>query len=132
MLVGPGRFGPFLARPEQNAGYHYTVDRYTDFRYMVLVIRSIKDKASRDIFDGLNSKPARKLPAALHNKARRLLDLLNGAAQLEDLRVPPGNRLEALSGDLKGFHSIRINDQWRIIFRWQEGNVSDVQIVDYH
>ena len=99
---------------------------------MRLVIRSIKDKATQDIFDGLNSKSARKLPAELRSKARRQLDLLNGAAQLEDLRVPPGNRLEALSGDLKGFHSVRINDQWRIIFRWQAGNASDVQIVDYH
>ena len=99
---------------------------------MGFVIRSIKDKATQDIFDGMNSKTARKLPGELHRKARRLLDLLNGAAQLDDLRVPPGNRLEALSGNLKGFHSIRINDQWRIIFKWREGNPEDVQIVDYH
>jgi len=96
------------------------------------VIRSIKGKTTQDIYDGLNTKAARKLPAELHRKARRQLDLVNGAAQLEDLRVPPGNRLEALSGDLEGFHSIRINDQWRIIFRWNENCAEIVEIVDYH
>jgi len=58
--------------------------------------------------------------------------MLNAAYQLDDLRSPPGNRLEALKGDLKGFYSIRINDQWRIIFQWQNGNVLAVKIVDYH
>lgn len=96
------------------------------------MIRSIKDKATQDIFDGASSKAARKLPVELHRKARRLLDLINGAAQLDDLRVPPGNKLEALSGNLKGFHSIRINNQWRIIFKWSEGSPDDVQILDYH
>lgn len=62
----------------------------------------------------------------------RKLDMLNAAYQLEDLRSPPGNRLEALKGDLKGFYSIRINEQWRIIFQWQNGNVLAVKIVDYH
>ncbi len=99
---------------------------------MVFVIRSIKDGATQDIYDGKNSKAARKFPKELHKKARRQLDLLNAAAQLDDLRIPPGNRLEALSGDFKGLHSIRINDQWRIVFRWNESNSEDVQIVDYH
>lgn len=58
--------------------------------------------------------------------------MLNAAYQLDDLRSPPGNRLEALKGDLKGFHSIRINEQWRVIFRWDSGDAFDVQIVDYH
>ena len=99
---------------------------------MGLVIRTIKGKTTQDLYDGLNTKSARKLPAELHRKARRQLDLVNGAGQLEDLRVPPGNRLEALSGNLKGFHSIRINDQWRIIFRWSENGANEVEIVDYH
>jgi len=60
------------------------------------------------------------------------LDLLNAAADLKDLAAPPGNRLEALKGDLKGFHSIRVNDQWRIVFRWVDGDAFDVRFVDYH
>lgn len=64
--------------------------------------------------------------------AHRKLDMLNYAAKLEDLRSPPGNRLEALAGDLKGFHSIRINDQWRIVFRWTDSGPSEVSICDYH
>ncbi len=87
---------------------------------------------TQDIFDGLNSKAARALPCGLHAKARRQLDLLNSVTRLDDLRVPPGNRLEALHGDLEAFHSIRINQQWRIIFRWERGNAENVQIVDYH
>ena len=96
------------------------------------MIRSIKDNITQDIFDGLNSKTARKLPQELHRKARRQLDLLNAVTRVDDLRVPPGNQLEALKGDLKGFHSIRINDQWRIIFRWKDAGAEDVKIVDYH
>lgn len=96
------------------------------------MIKSIKDSTTQDIFDGLSSKEARKLPQELHRKARRQLDLMNAVTRLEDLKVPPGNQLEALKGDLKGFHSIRINDQWRVIFRWKEGDVEDVKIVDYH
>lgn len=61
-----------------------------------------------------------------------MLDYLNGAVKLGDLMVPPGNRLEALKGDLKGYYSIRINDQWRIVFLWVEGNAEDVHIKDYH
>ena len=69
---------------------------------------------------------------SIERVARRKLELLAGATALEDLRVPPGNRLEALRGDRAGQHSIRINDQWRICFRWMEGNAYDVEIVDYH
>ena len=64
--------------------------------------------------------------------ARRKLRMLNAAREINDLRVPPGNRLEALKGDLKGYHSIRINQQWRIIFKWEAGNCQEVEIVDYH
>ena len=64
--------------------------------------------------------------------ALRKLDVLNAAVVIDDLRVPPGNRLERLTGDLLGKHSIRINDQWRIIFRWKEGGAEEVEIIDYH
>jgi toxin HigB-1 len=68
----------------------------------------------------------------IHPTAQRKLDLINAAGALMDLRVPPGNRLETLKGDRSGFHSIRINDQWRIIFRWVENGAEEVQIIDYH
>lgn len=68
----------------------------------------------------------------IQNIARRKLRMLNNAGQLRDLRIPPGNRLEALVGNRKGQHSVRINDQWRICFRWAEGNCHDVEIADYH
>lgn len=68
----------------------------------------------------------------LYAKARRLLDLINGVGSLGDLAVPPGNRLEALKGDKKGFHSIRINDQYRIVFRWSGTDATEVEIIDYH
>ncbi len=64
--------------------------------------------------------------------AKRKLDMLHAAAKLDDLKVPPSNRLEKLEGNLKGFYSIRINDQWRLIFRWAEGNAQDVRVTDYH
>jgi proteic killer suppression protein len=96
------------------------------------MIKSIEDKTTQDIFDGLNSKEARKFPQQLHISARRKLDALNAAKTLEDMKVPPGNKLEALSGDLAGKHSIRINDQWRIVFKWIDGDAHEVQICDYH
>jgi proteic killer suppression protein len=75
---------------------------------------------------------SRKLPTAIQRIAARKLKLLNDSVELNDLRVPPANRLEALKGIRKGQHSIRINDQWRICFQWHKGNASDVEIVDYH
>lgn len=75
---------------------------------------------------------SRRLPTEIQQKALDKLQLLHAATRLEDLQVPPGNRLEALKGDRKGQHSIRINGQWRICFRWQEGNAHGVEIVDYH
>jgi len=70
--------------------------------------------------------------AAVSNIAKRKLDILHYAAKLDDLKAPPGNRLEALKGDLEGYYSIRINERWRIIFKWKEPGPSDVRIVDYH
>ncbi|MBU6376104.1 MAG: type II toxin-antitoxin system RelE/ParE family toxin [Bdellovibrionales bacterium] len=92
----------------------------------------MKGQLTQDIFDGKSSKEARKLDVKLHAVARRKLDQLNAAVRLDDLRIPPGNRLEALSGDLKSFHSIRINEQWRIVFRWTSTGPEDVRIEDYH
>ena len=79
-----------------------------------------------------NDQTARRLPPQIHRSARRKLLLLHQARQLNDLRAPYGNRLEALKGDRKGQLSIRINDQWRICFRWQGQDAFDVEIVDYH
>ena len=90
------------------------------------------DEATEDIFHGDNTKAARRIPPVIWNTAYRKLDMLNASHELRDLMVPPGNRLEALRGALAGHHSIRINDQFRIIFRWIDGNAHDVRITDYH
>src|SRR5688572_17710673 len=100
---------------------------------MSSVIGSFGNKGTEDIFNGVNSTDARRLlPRNLWNIAFRKLDQLDSAVQLDDLRVPPGNRLESLKGDRKGQHSIRINDQFRICFRWSEARPENVEIVDYH
>lgn len=100
---------------------------------MFPVIRSFGDQATEDLFDGRNSKAARqRLPRSLWKVAARKLDALDQAEIMDDLRVPPGNRLEALRGDRRDQHSIRINDQYRICFRWTESGPVDVEIVDYH
>ena len=96
------------------------------------MIVSFGDKATAALYHGERGKPIRKFPSTIRRVALRKLDVLNGAPELGDLRSPPGNRLEALRGDLAGFHSIRINDQWRIVFRWVDGDAHDVRIVDYH
>jgi len=96
------------------------------------VIASFADNVTRDLYDGANSKEARTIPKQLWPIVARKLDLLNAAHALLDLSSPPGNRLEALRGEKKGLHSIRVNDQYRIIFRWPEGNAYDVQVTDYH
>ena len=75
---------------------------------------------------------SRRLPVDIQQVARRKLRMINSARMLEDLRIPPANRLEALKGARKGQHSIRINDQWRICFMWRKGNAANVEIVDYH
>lgn len=98
-------------------------------RYYRFVIRSFRDPETERIFDRERSK---KLPQSIHRPALRKLLVLDAADSLGDLRIPPGNRLEKLSGDRKGQHSIRINDQWRICFRWKNGDAFDVEITDYH
>lgn len=96
------------------------------------MIESFGNKLAEDLFYDKVSRETRRFPNELRRTARRKLLYLHDAAELKDLRAPPGNRLEALKGDLKGFHSIRINDQWRVVFNWQSGSPIDVQIIDYH
>lgn len=97
------------------------------------MIVSFADQVTCDIFDGLNSKKTQKrLPSYLHDPARRKLDIIHAAASLEDLRIPPNNKLEKLKGLRSHQHSIRINDQYRIIFTWKAGNAENVEIIDYH
>jgi proteic killer suppression protein len=97
------------------------------------VIQSFKNKATDDIFNGKSTKAARKIcPKNIWNIAFRKLDQLDSVLTLDELRVPPGNRLEALSRERKGQHSIRINDQYRICFKWTETGSIDVEITDYH
>lgn len=93
------------------------------------MIRSFRDRETEKVF---NREVSRRWARDLQRVARRKLLMLDAAETLVDLRVPPGNRLEKLSGHRKGQYSIRINDQWRICFRWAEGDASDVEIVDYH
>ena len=96
------------------------------------MIRNITGKATQDIYDGTDSRPARTVPHELHSRARRLLDQINASPRIDLLRAPPGNRLEKLRGQLEGYWSIRINDQWCIIFKWQDNDAINVEIVDYH
>jgi len=96
------------------------------------MIASFGDRATEDFYHGLRTKRVRRIPRDIWRVARRKLDIIEYAYVLQDLAVPPGNRLEALKGDLDGYHSIRINDQWRVVFRWQSGAAHDVAIVDYH
>ena len=95
-------------------------------------IRSFGDATTADLFHGRESGRTRRKPAALAKQAARKLDVLNAAKDLADLRSPPGNRLEALRGDLRGYHSLRVNQRWRIVFRWQESEANDVRLTDYH
>ena len=93
------------------------------------MIKNFADQETEKVFRGQHS---RRLPSDLQRIALRKLVQVNAAASLDFLRVPPGNRLEKLSGKRAGQHSIRINDQWRICFRWKDGDAHDVEIVDYH
>lgn len=94
-----------------------------------MAIQAFTDREMALIWAGQRS---RRLPSDIQQAARRKLRMLNNAHTLADLRIPPANRLEASSGDRVGQYSIRINDQWRVCFRWEDGNAHDVQIVDYH
>ena len=93
------------------------------------MIKSFRSRETEKIWNGTRSK---RLPQSIQQIARRKLRMLNNARSINDLRVPPANRLEALRGNRKGQHSIRINDQWRICFVWMDGDAVNVEIVDYH
>ncbi|MGH1468828.1 MAG: type II toxin-antitoxin system RelE/ParE family toxin [Bdellovibrionales bacterium] len=96
------------------------------------MISSFAGKLAEDIFYDRKTKETRKFPPEIYRVARRKLLYLYEAEVLTDLRVPPNNRLEALKGDLKGYYSIRINKQWRIVFKWANQSASEVTVVDYH
>jgi proteic killer suppression protein len=92
------------------------------------MIRSFKSKETEKVWNGERSK---RLPIEIQNVGRRKLRMLHNSIDINDLRIPPANRLEKLSGSLSEFHSIRINDQWRIIFKWLQGHAFEVEIMDY-
>lgn len=96
------------------------------------MIVSFGDRATGDLYHARPTSRARRFPNDIVNLALIKLDMLESAASMLDLSSPPGNRLESLRGDLAGFHSIRVNDQWRIVFRWKDGNARDVRLIDYH
>lgn len=93
------------------------------------MIKSFGDKETEKVWNG---NPSKKLPAAIQHVSRRKLRMLNNSHDINDLRIPPANRLEKLKGNLEGLFSIRINNQWRIIFSWENENAYNVQIIDYH
>ena len=100
---------------------------------ILYVIRLFHNRGTEDVFDGLDTKAARRIcPPTSWVVARRKLDQINRVSELRELAVPPGNQLEALRGDRYGQHSIRINQRYRICFRWRNGDAYEVEITDYH
>lgn len=96
------------------------------------MVRTFADDTTKDIWNGVNSKAARRVPRPIWPVIRRKLDQLDAVTQRKDLRVPPGNRLHALAADLSGYHGIRVNDQYRLIFRFEGHDAYDVRCTDYH
>ncbi len=96
------------------------------------MIASFGDRATEALFHARSSEAMRRFPPDVARAALRKLDVLNAARNLQDMATPPGNRLEPLRGNLSGLHSIRVNVQWRIIFRWDGGDAYDVRVDDYH
>lgn len=93
------------------------------------MIKTFKSKETEKVWEGRSSK---RFPIEIQQIARRKLRMINNSMDVNDLRIPPSNRLEKLSGKLNSYHSIRVNDKWRIMFRWKQGHAFDVQIIDYH
>ena len=122
----PAGLSPFF-----HSAFHpsITLDVINEKRYVLCMIMSFKDEETAKIFRG---QFARKLPQDIQRVAARKLEQLHAATILDTLRVPPGNRLEALTRDRQGQHSMHVNDQWRVCFVWRDGNAFDVEIVDYH
>ena len=100
--------------------------------YDARVIASFGDRATEDLYHGRRSARVRRFASEVQTAAIRKLDMLHAAQELIDLRSPPGNRLKALEGELDGYHSIRVNDQWRIVFLWAADGAQKVTMVDYH
>ncbi len=96
------------------------------------MIESFGNSLAEELFLDRKGKETRRFPNELWRQARRKILYLHEAEELGDLRVPPGNRLEALRGNYRGFFSIRINDQWRVVFRWESGHAYQVSVIDYH
>ena len=96
------------------------------------MIQSFADDTSADLFRERNTRPARRVPRELWRGVQRKLRLIDAASRLDDLAVPAGNRLELLKGDQAGRHSIRVNNQYRVTFRWENGNAYEVRVEDYH
>ena len=96
------------------------------------MIVSFGDDFTADLYHGCMSREIRRFPSKLIRSALRKLDILNAAHLLIDLRTPPGNRLELLKGNFSGYHSIRVNDRWRIVFKWDNNNAYEVSLTDYH
>lgn len=96
------------------------------------MIVSFGDRATEDLYHGVRSAQVRRFPPEIRTPAIEKLDMVRAAKELKDLKSPPGNRLEALRGDRKGFHSIRVNRQWRIVFRWEADGAHEVSVTDYH
>ena len=96
------------------------------------MIKSFGDNATEELFHNIQSRRTRRFPSEISRSVLRKLDVIDGAHQLQDLQTPPGNRLEALKGELKGYYSVRVNDQWRIVFRWSGDSAHEVSLVDYH
>jgi len=96
------------------------------------MIVSFGDPATEDVFHNRSTSKTRRFPNTMIAGAQLKLDMLNAAASIMDLRAPPGNRLEMLKGNLKGRYSVRVNDQWRLVFRWDDHDAHDVRLTDYH
>jgi len=96
------------------------------------MIHNFQDKLTEDVFNGLSTRYSRKLPTELHKKAQRKLDQLKAATVIEILNIPPSNKLSRLEGNLSNFWRIKIDKQWAVIFRWEDGYAYDVCITDYH
>ena len=115
--------------PEQKCEFSWVLDTWCITLYNIRVIRTFKNEITEKIYQRL---PSRKIPLDVQQVALRKLRMLNNAISIKDLRVPPANRLEKLTGDRIGQWSIRINDQWHICFEWRERDAYNVEIVDYH
>jgi len=115
--------------PEEKSTTTIKLTLITTSVIITVMIKSFSDKHTEDLF---NREKVKKFPPSILKVAYRKLLLIDAAGKVDDLRVPPGNRLEKLSGNMSGKQSIRINNQWRIVFQWKEDNAYDVKIMDYH